>query len=417
MLPKGSISMVEKIKNVSQHPKVYFGLHMVEGVAHYKPDDADPFTILVGEQTIKSLDPSFTGKPVYVFHVDEVNLDDLEKEADGYVVKSFYNPCDGKHWAEFLIVSDRGHESIKMGWKLSNAYAVNQYGAGGCWHGVDYSKEVLNANYEHLAIVPDPKYAESIICTPEEFKAYNEKKKYELELLKNSNNKKITGVNTMFNMFKKTKIENSIDLNEIMLTLPKSGRDVTLAQLVELAEQEPSAKTILNSSHDIYKVGKIKMTAKQLVDEYAKIINVSDDEKDAYSNMGDEEKKAYDKKNMSDEEYKKKYSNTDDDDEKKKAYDNMDDEEKKAYDKKNMSDEDYKKKYKEENEEDEDEEKKKQNKNKVANAEKALEKAKKEEENFNKIANAEINANSESAQTVDLGSDKTARGKARYGSN
>ena len=71
-------------------------------------------------------------------------------------------------------------------WKLSNCYSPTNQTDGGKWHAVEYEKNIKSAVYDHLAIVPDPRYSESIILTPEEFKVYNEQKEIELKKLSNS---------------------------------------------------------------------------------------------------------------------------------------------------------------------------------------------------------------------------------------
>ena len=93
----------------------------------------------------------------------------------------------------------------------------------------------MDGEYDHLALVPDPRYAESVILTPEQFKQYNFDK--ETQLKKLSNSKSETGViEGMFNFFKKTKIENS-DLESMSVKLPKSGREVELTKLINDMDQ------------------------------------------------------------------------------------------------------------------------------------------------------------------------------------
>src|SRR5689334_328672 len=100
-----------KIENAKTLPKIYYGLHFLPGTAEYREPAKEPYRIFIGEEAIKNMNASFAGRPVYVHHVDEVNLDKIQ-EADGYVVESFYNKNDGKTWAKFIVVSDRAHEAI-----------------------------------------------------------------------------------------------------------------------------------------------------------------------------------------------------------------------------------------------------------------------------------------------------------------
>lgn len=209
-----------------QLPKLFYGLHFCDGVAEYQNEND---RIFISEATAKSMDASFSGCPVYVGHKSA----DIEKiqEADGYVVRSFFNKNDGKHWAEFMAVSDDAHEAIANGWKLSNAYTIKKQAEGGRWHNVEYAYEVLEGEYNHLAIVQTPRYSESVILTAEEFKEYNKQKENELKTLTNSLGKKF-----MFKFFKKDQVENAKELSEMTVSL-KNGQEMSIASLIELVEK------------------------------------------------------------------------------------------------------------------------------------------------------------------------------------
>ncbi len=361
---------MKTIKNASQKPQRYFGLHMVEGVAEYREPGQDPYRILINEDAIKNMDQTFEGLPVYVHHVDEVDLSNIQTEADGFVIRSFYNKSDGKHWAEFIIVSDKGHEAIKIKhWKLSNAYIPKDVVGGGQWHGVDYQKEIKSGVYEHLAIVPNPRYAESIILTPEEFKSYNNEKEIELTRLANSKEEK-----TMLSFFKKAKVENSVDLESMSVTLPKSKVDKTITQLVNEADAILANGYMCNGDERV-KVGDKEMSVNELVTKH---IEMTADTDPAKENAGDEEAK-------------------------KKALElAAHEEEEMTAAKKNEDEEDTAM----ENEEDpEAEEKKKKDEEKKKNA----------LANFNKLKNAQSQA-SKKVVKIELASEKLARGVSRYGS-
>jgi len=260
-----------KVENAKTLPRRYFGLHMAEGVAEYHDAGREPYRIFLNEATIKNMDPTYEGRPVYVRHVENVDLAKLQEEADGYVVRSFFNAADGKHWAEFLVVSDRGHEAIRNGWKLSNSYIPKAFIGGGLWHGVEFAKEVTSAEYEHLAIVPDPRYSESVILTPEEFKSYNEDKLVELKRLQNSK-----GETPMFEWLKKSKVENSTEIEGMSVTLPKSKVEKTITQLVnemdahEMHKKDDSA--MAHPDHHVM-VGNEKMKIHELVAKHQDMYN------------------------------------------------------------------------------------------------------------------------------------------------
>ena len=259
------------VKNAK--PRLWFGLHMVEGVAEYKYPDKEPQRILVLENAIKEMDPTYQGCPVFVIHRDKVDVDDfLNQEPDGIVVRSFFNKADGKHWAEFMTFTEEAESRISQGWQLSNAYKPQDPGPGGEWHGVSYDQEVRAGEYEHLAIVPNPRYKESVILTPDQFKAYNSEKEQELLRIANSDDSVEQG-EIMF--FKREALKNAKELESTVVTLPKSKKDMTLLELVnamdayELKMKEPQ---MANMDHMIEHGGK-KMNLQQFVAEYDGLCN------------------------------------------------------------------------------------------------------------------------------------------------
>lgn len=380
------MNFIKNIANAltgSSVPEVFYGLHFAEGVAEYKdPLNGEAYRIFVGEETMKRMDPTYAGKPVFVNHVDDDTFPNPEKVPDGYVAESFYNKTDGKHWVKFIVVSDEGKEAIKRKfWKLSNAYTVKDKIGGGEWHGVEYEAEVINGDYGHLAIVEKPRYNESIILTPEEFKAYNAEKEAELLKLANSKDEnKKPGEGVMF--FKKSKVENSKELEGMMVTLPKSKKEVSIKEVVNMADEKEMENTIEPGSitvngDNMVDVDGEKMTVNELVSKYKNMCKKKNgEEEDDVENMSADEIEA---KNS---EMEKELENTGDEDE-----------EKKENKKKNSLDAD-------------------------ADAE-----AKRKEEalaNFNRLKNAKDEKEKEQLQnsrpTVELSADRVARGKSRYGS-
>jgi len=367
------------IRNANSKPQVYYGLHMLPGVAEYIGESGS-YRIFINESTIKKMDPTFVGLPVYVDHKEEVNMDKIQAEADGYVVKSFYNEADGKHWAEFIIVSDKGHEAIRNGWKLSNAYIPKNFGQGGLWNGVEYQKEVTDGEYEHLALVQNPRYGESVILTPEAFKQYNADKKQELHRLANSKGEK-----SVLKLFKKQKVENSADFDNTMVELPNSKREVTLKEAVEIADKFVNMAGYASGDHMV-KAGDEEMSVNDMIKGYEDMKNtMAADEEKKKNEADDEEKK---KENEDDEEKKKE--NEDDDDKKENSeipasYDPED-----SNASMNEGDEDKKK----ENDDDEVEKKKKNS-------------------HYNALKNAPMGAIND---RISLDFDKVERGKSRYGS-
>ena len=232
-----------KIRNsaTGQLPRVYYGLHSAEGVAEYADEKTGKhYRVLLLEDALKKMDPSFRGKPAYVEHVEKVNVQRIQEEADGYVFESFFNEADSKHWVMFIVVSDEGHEAMGKGWVLSNCYTPSKLDPGGKWHGVDYVEEILDGVYEHLAFVPNPRYQESVVMTPEQFKQYNETCRAELARLKNDADdleEGDKGMKNPFQFFAKEKHKNSEELSGLSVLLPQSKVEVSVERLVNDADE------------------------------------------------------------------------------------------------------------------------------------------------------------------------------------
>lgn len=372
---------------INEKGTVWYGLHMYPGVAEYREAGREPYRVFINEDTIRKMDPTFAGRPVFVKHVDEVDEDvnELRKTADGWVLESFFNAADGKHWVKFIIVSDDGEKAIKNRWKLSNCYLPKSLKGGGQWNGVSYAKEVADAEYEHLAIVPNPRYEESIILTPEQFKAYNEEKELELKRLANDDKESTMGLK----FFKRAKVENAADLEDTVVLLPKSKREIVISQLVsemdeiELAKKEPR----LANAKDLVKVGeKEQLTVEELL---AKVKSLQNEVESLKANADDEDEEL---ENEDDE------SCENEDDEKAKAKDEDDEDPKKAKNKKKN-----KKKNADDDEDDED-------------SIEALEKRLLAKKKANALRDAPKKARYENDMEEFSPASSLERGKARYGS-
>lgn len=394
-------------KNAKSLPKRYFGLHMAEGVAEYA--DMDNLRIFINENTLKEMDPSYEGKPVYVHHVDEINLDTLEEDADGYVVRSFYNEADGKHWVEFLVTSDKGHEAIAKGWKLSNAYIPHSKKSGDLWHGVEYAEEITRGEYEHLAIVPDPRYSESIILTPEEFKQYNEDKKAELSRLSNSRKE---APKMALKIFTRKEADNAKELAGMSVLLPKSGKEITIEKLVNEADERESSGPYADPEHMVKMKDGSEMKLKDMMSRHEELSKAHDELKEKHEALEEEHNELVKEMDLS-------AGAEDVDSESVDEADRHDEDQRHAAEKKENKEES---ESEAEPEEESEEEKEKKAKDKKKNAKTAAEKLKEERlsaarEKARKLANAHKAAfqRDEEGELL-VGADLVERGKQLYGS-
>lgn len=392
-----------------QHAKIYYGLHFYPGVAEYRPEEEEAYRIFINESTIRKMGPTFAGKPLFVRHVDEVNLRTLEQEMDGLVIDSFFNKADGKHWTKFAVTTDAGHQAIAAGWKLSNAYHPTSFAPGGVHNGLDFDKEVMDGEYDHLALVDDPRYEESMILTPEQFKEYNAKKEAELHRLTNSKDKNKGEGKMGFSIFKRTKVENSADFENMVVQLPKSKKEFTITELVNAMDVIQNMHGYANDEH-LVKVGDDEMSVKKLAKGYSDMMNAQaeaakakaenemDDEDESVDNAGDSDPDE-DMENGQDEKKEPELANDDDDmenDQDEKKSPDLADKKKNSLGKKAPTE-----------------------KEKIANAlaeKKVRQDAKRASGNAAKLMNVKETWESEE-RTVDLPSVQVARGKSRYGSS
>lgn len=369
--------------------EVFYGMHFCPGVAQYDDPGHDSFRIFINEDTIRKMNPTFAGRPIFVEHVEGVDedVDAVRKEADGWVLESFFNESDGKTWAKFIIVSDKGMRAIRNGWRLSNAYVPKGFGQGGVWNGVTYQKEITDGEYEHLAIVQNPRYDESVIMNPEEFKQYNADKMVELKTLANS--KKETKMGLKF--FKRAKVENGLELEDTMVELELSKKQLSLKEIINGYDKVLNMHGYANGDH-LVKVGdKDEMSVNDLVKAYHAAKN------DLEAMKKGKEDKDEDMHNDDDGDADDKVDNEDLD------IDQMGDVGDRGGDK---------------SLDNEDEDKKKADKEKMKNAD--AEKAAKQKairEKAARVKNArEESEFEEEVRHIDLPEDQVARGKARYGS-
>ena len=300
------MNIFNKLKNsISQYPKVFFARHIGEGVVSYKNTDGGEDIFFIGNDTLKKMNASFTGKPVYIQH-QEVPLSQMKERAVGYVVESFYLPEDGKQWLKMLITDDEAFEAIQNGWKVSNAYNVKDLGAGGVWHNIPYKKEILDGEYEHLALVADPRYEEAVIMTPEDFKSYKEAKKKEIDAMSLDNSKKAVikksvennkERKTMFQFFTKKKVENmeGVALQDVEVQL-ENGSSMKIGDIVKSVEENLKKqatetpieeKTVMVNGKEVTISALIKMYNEQ---EKAKEGKEGKEGKDGKANETDEDK-------------------------------------------------------------------------------------------------------------------------------
>ena len=275
--------------NAKDFPDFYYAKHMESGLCGYEKEN-----VLVDADAMKNMSKSFAGKPVYVGH-QKVDLEKIDG-ADGYVLDCFYNELDGWLWSKILIKTDKGKQAINQGWSVSNAYIPSEFAAGGQHHSVDFNRKIVNADFTHLAIVPNPRYEGAKVYTPEEYKAYCVAKKTQLEELKNSK-----GVSKMFKRLFKNKEEEVTTIDDDTMVELTNGKTVSVKEMIESVTANEEKKNADDEKKKEKDEDEAKLNADTEVDVGGKKTRLGD-LMNAYQKVQKENAEAEEKKKKDDEE-------------------------------------------------------------------------------------------------------------------
>ena len=236
--------MNKTLQNEKSMPQVFYAKHMKAGVANY-PENKE--VIYISNDTIADMAKSFEGKPVYVHH-QEVDLENLKDQMDGVVSESFWNKYDGEWWIKFVAISDDAKQAIANGWGVSNCYDHLVRGNGGTCINVKYDSEIIGGQFQHLAIVPNPRYEDAKIYTEEEYNNYIEQKKQKLDKITNSKGEQ--------NM---EKILNEADVKDLLLS---KDSDMTVGEAIEVLM---NSKKVIDADAEILLANGEKISVSELI--------------------------------------------------------------------------------------------------------------------------------------------------------
>lgn len=295
---------VEK-KNAYDFPKFYYTRHMQAGLCGYEDE-----TILVDTDAVVKLGNTFKGKPVYIQHQD-VKLETLKEDAVGYVQNTFMG-VDGWLWSEIMITDDEAHEVIAKGWAVSNAYIPTEWGSEGSKNNLPYDREVLNGEFTHLALVPNPRYEGAKIYTPEQYQARNTQLVNSL-----ANSKPQPKKGFVMKFWKKEEVSDASTADFVEYT---NGKGETVTKSVEEMKNalEAEAKQAEIKAKKVLVNGK-EMTVAELTAAYEKLNAKNSDDKDADDAKENED----DESEMENESEEEEKENEDDKEEKENSKDHF----------------------------------------------------------------------------------------------
>jgi hypothetical protein len=136
------------------------GKHLEPGVVKYDNDDGTSITYLLPLAAIEKMRPTAAGKPVVGKSggFDHVKVEQ-GKQYDGEAIDSFWDGESGWEAFNFDKMNDETARACEKGFQISCAYIPTDVDeTPGKWHNVDYDAVILDAEYTHFAVVPNPRY-------------------------------------------------------------------------------------------------------------------------------------------------------------------------------------------------------------------------------------------------------------------
>lgn len=116
---------------------------------------------LLRKETIDEALTSLEGIPLTIDHVD---LRQAAQEAlsNGRVTAGRFNAEDGWYWCDTTVETKQASSGIRRGLTPSVGYEVLEWGPGGTYQNMRYDREIKKIRFNHMAIVPKPRYNDSV---------------------------------------------------------------------------------------------------------------------------------------------------------------------------------------------------------------------------------------------------------------
>lgn len=141
--------------NIAAESKKFDCKFIEPGIVSYK--DQGGGIELLRKETIDRCMDSVVGNPLIVDHtyITAGNRTDLEQ---GIVNAWSYNAEDGWYYVSGEADTPEVQDRMRRGERPSCGYRVKKLGPGGVYHGIRYDAEILDIEFNHLAVVNRPRY-------------------------------------------------------------------------------------------------------------------------------------------------------------------------------------------------------------------------------------------------------------------
>lgn len=182
---------------LSNDTKITFDDAKVEGKGrHFVSRFIEPGAVSYGKAgvlkvTKEALDKfvqSFVACPIIIKH-KKLTKDNVDDERVGVVNSVWFDANDAWFYCDGVIYDNDAIRKIENGWSVSCTYDMTEStGESGEWHNIHFDDELLNGVFQHLAIVPNPRYEDATII-------FNSKDREDDMLFKLFSGKKIQNSN------------------------------------------------------------------------------------------------------------------------------------------------------------------------------------------------------------------------------
>lgn len=125
------------------------------GIVSYK--DQGGGIELLRKETLDRCMASAIGNPLILGHTYIHAENRLELE-EGIIHSFAYNSDDGWYYVSGEVSTSSAQNRMRRGERPSCGYRVKELGPGGVYHGIKYDAEILDIEFNHLAIVDKPRY-------------------------------------------------------------------------------------------------------------------------------------------------------------------------------------------------------------------------------------------------------------------
>ena len=141
--------------NIASESRSFDCKFIEPGIVSYR--DVGGKVELLRKETLDRCMASVVGNPLTIGHV-HVTADNRTEVENGIVSEWKYNSEDAWYYVSGTADTEEAKEKMRANGKPSCGYRVLAVGPGGVYHGIRYDQEILDIQFNHLAIVERPRY-------------------------------------------------------------------------------------------------------------------------------------------------------------------------------------------------------------------------------------------------------------------